>query len=779
MVARASVANAGPGADRHPMWPHKQVTTPQSARAWRALLNEHIPLATGSMLRSYTTRSSGAPGSSSAVATVITSAVTPVKPRTLAGSGHSPSSSMSGAPDTPPRRGGASSSSSAAMKSSSAAAGTVGRASVSATVVTLRCLSNVLAPLLLDAFHSPLVAGVGGAGVMAGSDAGLASECESRASALLSSLLPLLMPVLQHHHPLHLPFMAPSVSMLASLSSPGLGFVFKSWRHEAWLHFMASNDGVLPPLPASPAQGVSTAAATVSALSASVSSAGGFFRTDVVCLSQWRWVLSRIVDEDASLLGAFIQLPDNKAGLNINNLAQVASSVMGGAMLTGGLSSGGGALGLGSGGSTGAGGVLTPFSGLFGSSESLLASRRSALKKLAFLIHAGRTDQYARHLSAILEKVTENLKIVAPTPSGSGAGAGARGAPAPTAAEATLIRSVNALHAQVFLCLRVLVARVSSEHLQSIWPIVLMELIRLFQGSALAPRASADTVLLASALKFIDVARVMMPAQFALYVWMFLQENVDNLFASTTGGADGGFVPHVQHLEVHDTAGNASSARSAAAASAFSPSGLLRPVLLQRHVSSLAELATWHARLSGAMSAAAQGRTAPQPDVAFVDALLLSDMSDYEELTPAQPAQQPPSASAASTKAQALAAPQNLNVRAATPTPSPQPPRAHPAGLSVNPLASPLPGAATPASSSQRQQPLSQPHQQPPVHPVASMASPPLSAKQPASQLPSAVVDSVGLAPTATEQRPTLPFPVLSSLVQGPSVVRKASSARA
>jgi len=416
--------------------------------------------------------------------------------------------------------------------------------------------------------------------------------------------------------------------------------------------------------------------------------------------------------------------------------------------------------------------VLTPFSGLFGSSESLLASRRSALKKLAFLIHAGRTDQYARHLSAILEKVTENLKIVAPIPSGSGAG----GAPAPTAAEATLIRSVNALHAQVFLCLRVLVARVSSEHLQSIWPIVLMELIRLFQGSALAPRASADTVLLASALKFIDVARVMMPAQFALYVWMFLQENVDNLFA--TAGANGGFVPHVQHLEVHDAAGHASAARSAAVASAFSPSGLLRPVLLQRHVSSLAELATWHARLSGAMSAAAQGRTAPQPDVAFVDALLLSDMSDYEELTPAQPAQQPPPAPASSAKAQ-LAASQNLNVRAATPTPSPQPPRAHPAGLSVNPLASPLPGTGTPASSSQRQQPLSQPQSQLPVHPVASMASPPLSTKQPASQLPAAVDDSVGLAPTASEQRPTLPFPVLSSLVHTPPVVRKASSARA
>src|SRR5690349_5356855 len=34
---------------------------------------------------------------------------------------------------------------------------------------------------------------------------------------------------------------------------------------------------------------------------------------------------------------------------------------------------------------------------------------------------------------------------------------------------------------QVFYFLRILLARVSSEHLTSIWPVVLMELIRVFQ----------------------------------------------------------------------------------------------------------------------------------------------------------------------------------------------------------------------------------------------------------------------------------------------------------
>jgi hypothetical protein len=736
-------------------------------------------------------------------------------------------------------------------------------------LVALRCLSNVLAPLLLDSFHAPFALGAGGAGPSAGgSDAALVSDSESRAAALLSALMPLLLPVLQHHHPLHLPFVAPVVALLASLASPSLGFAFKAWRQEGWAHFMASNDGLLPALPAPPSSGGSGGGGGV----VTQTIGNGFFCTDVVSLSQWRWVLSRIVDEDASLLGAFIQTDKTSGGLNLINLnlAQMASSVMGGAMLTGGLSSSSGGGGSGGGGgafsssstlSAGSGGVLTPFSGLFGSSESLLSSRRSALKKLAFLIHAGRRDQYARHLSAILEKVTENLKIVAP---GAGAAmapsSGSSGSPhhhhhaahAPTSAEAALARSVNALHASVFLCLRVLLARVSPEHLQSIWPIVLMELIRIFQSSSAAP-LSADPLLLSAACKFIDVAIVMMPAQFVLYIWMFLRESVEEFFATGTGtgagaGGDatsssassasqsgtgaptttllaaqsasprtpinpataqlqqqmqGGFVPHVQHLEFHEAATTSNSSADSAASSASSPaastSHLLRPVLLQRHVTRLSDLSSFHARLSSAMSAAfhrahPQPQPQPQPDVAFVDALLLSDMIDYPEIdlppttttrptmqaqVAAQHRQASPSQHAStlhSSSQNHLATPTTaLSVRAGTPTPSPQPPnpqQSNSRGLSVNPLASPLPvtaaPAATPASLARQQQHSSS--NKPPV------ASPPTSRTQQQQLQRSdaslaegegATADLRGSAPSEESPRPSLPFATLSSLVHG------------
>ncbi len=52
---------------------------------------------------------------------------------------------------------------------------------------------------------------------------------------------------------------------------------------------------------------------------------------------------------------------------------------------------------------------------------------------------------------------------------------------------ASVLRCVRVRsRAQVFNLLRILLARVSSEHLTSIWPVVLMELIRVFQvGSRL------------------------------------------------------------------------------------------------------------------------------------------------------------------------------------------------------------------------------------------------------------------------------------------------------
>ena len=810
---------------KHPSWPHLQVTVPQSAREWKRLLYEQIPVATGSLLHQ------------------------PLAPRLQPSSGLR----ITAAEDSSPAK------RSRALFSKSVA--TSKSATVSVSLVMLRCLSNVLAPLLLDAFH-------GGPGL----DAHIVSDYESRGVSLLSAILPLLLPALQHHHPLNLPFVTPVVSLLASLSTPGMAFTFRAWRKDCWEHFFSSNDGLMsstngvpPAVAVNGAPLNNTAAGWSSAVPSTAASAspGGFFCTDVVSLSQLRWVLSRILSEDASLLNHFFHLSDHLRGGALSiNLGNFASSMSGGLMSSG---SSGFSLGFSAG-----------LGGLFGSREAELCSRRSSLKKLSFLLHAGRKDQYARHLPAILERIIENLKITASavthsadkSAAATAANAGAPGGKEASQPEQQLVRSINALHSQVFLCLRVLLARVSAEHLASVWPIVLMELIRIFTGSS--SKSNADPSLLHAACKWIDIALCLLPAQFVLFSWMFVREPVEEFVERSIIAAGGTvppqqpqpsaspqapgeaapaaspnsnnsqhagatFQPHVQHLEEHD-ASRASSVhggwpRSAASAVAVAAASshacpLLRPVLLSRHVSSLSELSSFHARLSTARSAsfapqcvhtASHIAQPPLPDLAFVDALLLSDLCEFPEIeapVTVQTVAGRASPSAESMAASSRASPQRQSAAASpsvsalhlgsvvgSPLASPDPPA--PRALTVNPSASPIAphaSAATAHSSgsaavtqgqasegSARKPPLASPathttrlhqanaqqQQQPQLRVQRSSASAlTLSSSSPPARLPSAGASPLapspgaadrGAAPTPQTVRPALPFPLLVS----------------
>lgn len=83
------------------------------------------------------------------------------------------------------------------------------------------------------------------------------------------------------------------------------------------------------------------------------------------------------------------------------------------------------------------------------------------------------------------------------------------------------IQDADPLYAQIFLCLRVLLVRVSPEYMQTVWPLVLMEIFRTFEDSL-------DSALLLSACKFIDLALVLQPQNFLLYQWCFVSQESDN-----------------------------------------------------------------------------------------------------------------------------------------------------------------------------------------------------------------------------------------------------------
>ncbi|KAM7407321.1 hypothetical protein PAMA_003171 [Pampus argenteus] len=145
------------------------------------------------------------------------------------------------------------------------------------------------------------------------------------------------------------------------------------------------------------------------------------------------------------------------------------------------------------------------------------------LKRQAFAMFSGELDQYHLYLPLIQERLTEALRM---NPSA-------------------------AVSAQMFLMFRVLLLRISSQHLISLWPIMVTELIRVFvrlekalqvekdvsklakvvlgaldrSGPVNFPQAELDMYL--SACKFLDTSLAFPPERmplFQMYRWAFVPE---------------------------------------------------------------------------------------------------------------------------------------------------------------------------------------------------------------------------------------------------------------
>uniref|UniRef100_A0A0X3P420 Uncharacterized protein n=1 Tax=Schistocephalus solidus TaxID=70667 RepID=A0A0X3P420_SCHSO len=95
---------------------------------------------------------------------------------------------------------------------------------------------------------------------------------------------------------------------------------------------------------------------------------------------------------------------------------------------------------------------------IFSSKEAEYEQRSMYLKKLNFIVYTSEWDQYSRSVSEVLERVTDNLRAI------SGI--------------------VVPITTQVFLCTRVLISRISSASLASLWHIVIPELVSVFKNFA-------------------------------------------------------------------------------------------------------------------------------------------------------------------------------------------------------------------------------------------------------------------------------------------------------
>ncbi|XP_014887595.1 protein dopey-2 isoform X1 [Poecilia latipinna] len=171
----------------------------------------------------------------------------------------------------------------------------------------------------------------------------------------------------------------------------------------------------------------------------------------------------------------------------------------------------------------------TMFKDLMGMQSSSLKLFPSAdqkpmlLKRQAFAMFSGELDQYHLYLPLIQERLTETLKM----------------------------NSSPAVSAQMFLMFRVLLLRISSQHLTSLWPIMVTELIRIFARleKSLQPEkdvskltkvvrgaldkngpvnfSNAELDMYLSACKFLDTSLAFPPEKmplFQMYRWAFVPE---------------------------------------------------------------------------------------------------------------------------------------------------------------------------------------------------------------------------------------------------------------
>ncbi|XP_070567212.1 protein DOP1A-like [Ptychodera flava] len=179
---------------------------------------------------------------------------------------------------------------------------------------------------------------------------------------------------------------------------------------------------------------------------------------------------------------------------------------------------------------------------LFTNKEQEMDQRAQLLKRLSFSIFCSEVDQYQKFLPDIQERLVENLRLT----------------------------NVPNVHEQVFMCFRVLLLRMSPQHLTGLWPTMISEMVQVFlhieeqlfgggentgrpKDAPIFPILNGSPTiyqkqwlgLYLSACKLLDLALVLpvenMP-QFQLYKWAFIGDNsgLDMLKKQ--------FVPHIARL---------------------------------------------------------------------------------------------------------------------------------------------------------------------------------------------------------------------------------------
>jgi len=126
------------------------------------------------------------------------------------------------------------------------------------------------------------------------------------------------------------------------------------------------------------------------------------------------------------------------------------------------------------------------------------------IRRLSFVLFTGDKNHFLTQLPSVQEKLVDILRNVT----------------------APIVQS------EVYLCIRVLLCRLSAHNLTSFWPVLLTELYRLFEQlmTTLPPDGSEDLQLILSASKCLDLLLTLQSEEFQIHQWIFITDTVDAIY---------------------------------------------------------------------------------------------------------------------------------------------------------------------------------------------------------------------------------------------------------
>ncbi|OCH88751.1 hypothetical protein OBBRIDRAFT_64803 [Obba rivulosa] len=148
--------------------------------------------------------------------------------------------------------------------------------------------------------------------------------------------------------------------------------------------------------------------------------------------------------------------------------------------------------------------TTSPSANIFTNREYEMLLRSLNLRRLSYVILSSEKNHFLTQLPSIQEKLVDTLRNV----------------------------SAPIVQSEVWLCVRVLLCRLSPHNLSSFWPVLVTELYRLFDQmlETLPSDGSEELGLVLSVCKLLDLLLVLQTEEFQTHQWIFITDTVDAIY---------------------------------------------------------------------------------------------------------------------------------------------------------------------------------------------------------------------------------------------------------